>query len=108
MPIHDWTRVLAGTFHGFHTLWLGRLVGALNAGLLPEGYYALPEQIATRMQTGVLTLQRLPASPSAAHGPGGVAIAEAPPQARMRLRPDPQRRPRRTRRRPKTAVVRHV
>jgi hypothetical protein len=109
MPIHDWTRVSDSTFHAFHSQWGGRLVAALNGGLLPSGYYALPEQIATRMQTDVLTLHRLtPASAGSANGSGGVAVAEAPPRARLRLRPDPERRPKQTRRRPKSVVVRHV
>jgi hypothetical protein len=37
MPIHDWTRVDAGMFHGFHVLWLSRVVAGLNAGVLPPG-----------------------------------------------------------------------
>jgi hypothetical protein len=41
MPVHDWTRVDAGIFHDFHLGWIGELRGALNGGLLPEGYYAL-------------------------------------------------------------------
>lgn len=44
MPIHDWTRVQAGLFHEFHQSWSVRLKDALNAGLLPEGFYALVEQ----------------------------------------------------------------
>src|ERR1051325_7376466 len=57
MPVHDWTRVDAGTFHAFHTRWISEIMGALNEGLLPSGYYALVEQVATRMQTDVLTLE---------------------------------------------------
>src|SRR4051812_32579881 len=101
MPVHDWTRVDAGTFHAFHTSWLTHLMEALNAGLLPEGYYALSEQVATRMQTDVLTL-RVPrplSLPPGGLGNGGVAVAEAPPRARFCIRPDPQRRPRRPTRR---------
>src|SRR5262245_24661525 len=48
MPVHDWTRVDDGTFHAFHTLWISDNMKALNAGLLPEGCYALAEQVATR------------------------------------------------------------
>ena len=44
MPVHDWTRVDAGTFHGFHTAWITHLSEALNEGLLPPGNYALAEQ----------------------------------------------------------------
>src|SRR5205807_524185 len=65
MPVHDWTRVDAGTFHAFHTVWISEIMKALNAGLLPKGYYALAEQVATRMQTDVLTLRApLPAAPT--------------------------------------------
>ncbi len=46
MPIHDWTRVGAGVFHAFHHDWITELSRALNHGLLPLEYYALPEQIA--------------------------------------------------------------
>src|SRR4051794_30881398 len=58
MPIHDWTRAHAGTFHAFHNAWNTHLIGTLNGGLLPAGYYPLAEQIATRMQNDGLTLQR--------------------------------------------------
>jgi hypothetical protein len=104
MPVHDWTRIDAGTFHAFHTLWIAETMKALNAGLLPKGYYALAEQVATRMQTDVLALQSpvqtspLPESPR-----GGVAVAEAAPRVGLRLRPDPQRKPRRP-----TSLRRHV
>src|SRR3954470_5769051 len=85
MPVHDWTRVDAGTFHAFHTSWLTHLMEALNAGRLPEGYYALSEQVATRMQTDVLTLRvpRPHGLPPGGLGNGGVAVAEAPPRARF-------------------------
>ena len=96
MAIHDWTRVTAGTFHAFHVAWTAELQRALNAGLLPEGYYALAEQVAGRTVPDVLTLQylrdalpeegfRIPAgpasaSPGAAEDAGGVAVADAPPK----------------------------
>jgi hypothetical protein len=108
MPVHDWTRVDAGTFHAFHTSWITHLMEALNAGLLPKGYYALSEQIATRMQTDVLTL-RAPARelprPSTS---GGLAVAEAPPHVGLSLRPDPKRKPRHPIRRGRHLVVRHI
>jgi hypothetical protein len=44
MPVHDWTMVEAGTFHSFHCAWIAHLMGKLNGGLLPDGYYALSEQ----------------------------------------------------------------
>jgi hypothetical protein len=44
MPVHDWTRVEAGIFHAFHQNWIVALSAALNEGILPDDYYALPEQ----------------------------------------------------------------
>src|SRR5207245_4905070 len=87
MPIHDWSRVDAGTYHGFHTAWLTHLSEALNDGRLPKGYYALPEQHGGRLIADVLTLhasssslERLP-TPSA----GGLALAAAPPRVKRKL-----------------------
>jgi hypothetical protein len=97
----------AGTFHAFHTSWITHLMEALNAGLLPKGYYALSEQIATRMQTDLLTL-RAPTPHLLRPGtPGGLAVAEAPPPV-VSLRPDPKRKPHRPIRRGRHLVVRHV
>ncbi|MGH7120533.1 MAG: DUF4058 family protein [Acetobacteraceae bacterium] len=45
MPIHGWTRVAAEIFHAFHHDWITEMARALNGGLLPDDYYALPEQI---------------------------------------------------------------
>jgi Protein of unknown function (DUF4058) len=44
MPVHDWTLVDDGIFHHFHVTWVPEISIALNAGLLPQGYYALAEQ----------------------------------------------------------------
>lgn len=44
MPVHDWCRVTAGTFHNFHVQWLAALANALNAGILPAGYFAMAEK----------------------------------------------------------------
>jgi hypothetical protein len=63
MPIHEWTRVDAGIFHAFHLNWIAELNKALNGGLLPSGYYALPEQNAT---TSIPDLPTLHASPDLA------------------------------------------
>lgn len=57
MPIHDWTRVEDGIFHDFHHAWIEEIKRALNAGLLPDDYYALAEQYASRYGPDVLTLQ---------------------------------------------------
>src|SRR5438552_7935389 len=108
MPVHDWTRVDAGTFHAFHTLWISELMKALNAGLLPKGYYALAEQVATRMQTDLLALRAPPRNQPRPSPSGGVAVAEAPPQVGLSLRPDPKRKPRHPIRRGRHLVIRHI
>jgi hypothetical protein len=58
MPIHDWTRVDAGIFHAFHHDWITEIARALNRGLLPASYYALPEQLAGGLGPDILTLRR--------------------------------------------------
>src|SRR5437016_1212575 len=90
MPIHDWARVDAGIFHAFHHDWITDISRALNRGLLPADYYALPEQIAGGRGPDVLTLQR-PAdgAPALADPAGGVALATAPPRVQLRLRSEP-------------------
>lgn len=80
MPVHDWTRVPAGTFHDFHTRWITHLTEALNAGLLPAGYYAQSEQRANDIVADVLTLKSPAPSPQPAGSSGGVAVAEAKPR----------------------------
>jgi hypothetical protein len=87
MPVHDWTRVEAGIFHDFHTVWTGMLRNALNGGLLPQGYYALAEQHAGRRITDVLTLYASPEPEEPASLPpdtGGIALAEAPPRVQLK------------------------
>jgi hypothetical protein len=104
MTIHDWTQVDAGTFHAFHTAWITHLSEALNGGLLPPSYYALPEQHGGRLIADVLTLQTpVSAIPIASAGEGGVAVAEAPPRVRRRLSPSPTARGTR-----RTLAIRHV
>lgn len=57
MPVHDWTPVVAGIFHHFHQHWVSTIASVLNDGLLPEGYYALAEQIAAGPQPDVIALE---------------------------------------------------
>ena len=57
MPMHDWTRVDAGIYHAFHHEWISEIGRALNRGLLPGDYYALPEQQAAGFGSDVITLQ---------------------------------------------------
>jgi hypothetical protein len=86
MPVHDWTRVTAGTFHDFHLAWIAEIRNALNGGLLPSDYYAQAEQIAGPLGPDVLTLQTadLPSNGSDTHtSGGGIAVATAPPPARI-------------------------
>jgi hypothetical protein len=81
MAIHDWARVDAGIFHAFHHGWIEELSRALNRGLLPEDYYALPEQIAGGLGPDVLTLQDPTGPRGTASDAGTVATA---PQLRRR------------------------
>lgn len=105
MPIHDWTRVRAGTFHDFHSGWIIHLKETLNRGLLPEGYYALAEQQAGEIQSDVLTLHTSNGVPfPSATASGGLAIAEAPPQVSLRMVPDEAATYRLSRR---TLTIRH-
>jgi hypothetical protein len=60
MPMHDWKQVDAGIYHAFHHDWITELGQTLNAGLLPDDYYALPEQLAAGFGPDVLALQAQP------------------------------------------------
>ena len=87
MPIHDWTRVTAGIFHDFHHEWISTIKRTLNGGLLPAGYYALAEQIASGLGPDVLTLEHPSngdgrSSDNGSHS-GIVALADAPPKVRF-------------------------
>lgn len=84
MPIHDWTRVSAGTFHDFHAAWITELRNALNGGVLPDDYYAQAEQIAGQVLPDVLTLKvEEPQDGDSGSANGGVALAVAPPKVRI-------------------------
>lgn len=83
MPIHDWTRVTAGTWHDFHHGWTGTLKLALNDGLLPDGYYAQAEQVSRPFAADVLTLQEggptpTPDPPTERGDRGGTATVVRP------------------------------
>jgi len=88
MPVHDWTRVDAGIFHDFHTMWLVSLRNALKR-VLPPGYYAMTEQKALGYGLDILTLGRSQPTTSngSSNGPGqlhgadgGIHVATAPPK----------------------------
>lgn len=57
MPIHDWTRVTAGTWHDFHLAWIVQTSYALNGGLLPASYYSQAEQTAGPLGADQFALQ---------------------------------------------------
>lgn len=79
MPIHDWTRLEPGDFHHFHQRWIGAIADCLNGGLLPPDYMALADQVTGRPIPDVVALQvrKLDGEP------GGIAVASAPPSARV-------------------------
>ncbi len=83
MPVHDWTRVDAELFHAFHQGWTMHLANALNSGVLPEDYFALPEQNIRGPIPDVLTLHLSPGAESPSNGTSALAVATAPPRARL-------------------------
>lgn len=64
MPVHDWTRVIAGTFHHFHHDWITSISRTLNSGLLPSEYYAMAEQIAGGLGPDVVALGNIASAPT--------------------------------------------
>jgi hypothetical protein len=88
MPIHDWTRVSAGTWHAFHVSWISEIQEAMNAGLLPPDYYAQAEQIAGALGPDVLTLHEAnPNGPPISHSfdadARAITVATVPPCMRI-------------------------
>jgi len=82
MPVHDWTRVSAETFHHFHTEWMTKISDALNDGILPPEYYAMAEQVAGDIGPDVLTLRNGKAFEPGSPGTG-TQLAEVPPKVRF-------------------------
>ena len=96
----------AGIFHAFHVKWIAELDKALNGGLLPPGYYSLPEQHASSTIPDLLTLHASPAVPkprSPAPAAGGLVLAEAPPKVQRKQTVGTVARTRR-----RTLAIRHV
>jgi hypothetical protein len=84
MPIHDWTRVDAGLFHAFHQQWISALCAALNSGILPFDYFALPEQHIRGPIPDVLALHLGDHDGNEQPGPAPVhAVGTAPPRTRL-------------------------
>ncbi len=86
MPIHDWTKVNAGTFHHFHQSWIQEIARVLNSGQLPQGFYAMAEQFAGGWGPDVVTLEtpendeeREAMGDGLSSSIGGTAVAERPP-----------------------------
>jgi hypothetical protein len=92
MPIHDWTKVNAGTFHHFHQSWIQEIGRALNAGQLPQGFYAMAEQVAGGWGPDVLTLEAPENEDEndlwdgSTSGTGATAVAERPPVVAFHVR----------------------
>lgn len=104
MPIHDWTRVDAGVFHAFHHDWITEIGRALNQGVLPSAYYAMPEQIAGGLGPDVLTLQRPGQKDVSVTEPaGGLLLTDAPPKVQLRVRSEPDKYAAKA----KSVVIRH-
>jgi hypothetical protein len=100
MPMHDWTKVDPGIFHVQHQTWIIALYTALNRGLLPKNYYALPEQWTAGVVPDVVTLNTgRPTQPSQ----GGLAVLPKP-KSRFRdtIKPESYRR------KQNVLAVRHV
>jgi hypothetical protein len=80
MPIHDWSRKPPGLFHHFHQRWAVSICDALNAGHLPQGFYALLDQRAAGVVPDVITLEMQPTNGGRHVSRGGIAVADAPPK----------------------------
>lgn len=108
MPVHDWTRVDDGVFHHFHLLWIAEIARVLNGGLLPQGLYALADQVAGGGNPDVLTLREPtgvtpPPSPDWETG-GGTGVVTVEPRTRVIARAEREIYTTRQRR----MVIRHV
>jgi len=83
MPIHDWTRADAGSFHHFHQDWTMQICRVLNrGGILPAGFMALADLKVGGTEPDVAALKlRAPSSSG-----GGTAVAVARPRTRQMQR----------------------
>jgi hypothetical protein len=84
MPEHDWTRVIPGVFHHFHQTWVPEITIALNEKILPQGFYALAEQIAEGPQPDVIALEAIEKTVQSGSDSGragtALALADRPPR----------------------------
>ncbi len=106
MPIHDLSRLNAGTFHDFHNSWITELRNVMNGGLLPAGYYAQGEQWAGKINADILTLHagNPPSVDQIPSGSGVAVMEEAPPVVSYRVAASESAHVRAARR---TLVIRH-
>jgi hypothetical protein len=81
MPIHDWTRVEAGTFHDFHQGWTIEIRNTLNSGVLPDGYFAMADQRVSGPEPDIVALRLRGPEPT-----GGLVVAETPPRIKQAAR----------------------
>ena len=95
MPAPDWTRVPAGIFHDFHQSWVIRLRDSLNAGCLPDGYYALAEQRTGSREPDVVTLEAFegpsdwkPEGNGSDVGTSVLTLTAKPPKVRFTVQSD--------------------
>ena len=78
MPIHDWTRVPAGTYHFFHQRWIQDIAAALNGGGVPEGFFAMSEVDAKGPIPDVLALKARPPMPKRTTSGPSAAMSARP------------------------------
>jgi hypothetical protein len=87
MPVHDWTRVVAGNYHDFHQRWIGAIRDVLNDGRMPASYYAMAEQKANGPISDVVALEASePVEGESDQGPlddRAVAVLKRPPKVRF-------------------------
>src|SRR5205807_513549 len=86
MPTHEWTRVDRRLFHAFRHGWIEELARALNRGVLPANYFALPEQNIRGPIPDVLTLELAAGKKEESESGGGVAVAVRAPRTRLTRR----------------------
>jgi hypothetical protein len=108
MPMHDWTRVEAGIFHAFHHEWISEISRDLNRGLLPETYYALPEQVTAGFGPDVLTPQGQASDENSSAMDAGGTVATTTLKARPETRIIAESEAEFYRRKKSSIVVRHV
>ena len=94
MPVHDWSRVGSGTFHNFPVLWTTTITNGFNAGLLPQGDFAMAEQVIGGPEPDVIALktftERYTESPASKVAPAEPAVV-AQPTTRFVLTADSER-----------------